>query len=339
MGGNVSLPPTSSAREHSSVRADTISTLPIPPLELRSLVGPTDAAAFENPSGAFIYSELRLPVSAYHSVFDFGCGCGRTALQLLQQTRVPERYLGVDPHRGMIQWCQTHISPVAPAFTFEHHDVYSPRYAPENSLQLSSLFRAADASVSLFVAHSVFTHLALRQTAYYLSELARVLTSDGYAVTTWFLFDRASLPFLQEGPYALYTDENDFAQAVLYDREWLATAFQQVGLTVQQVVRPVIAGHQWILVLRKGSESWIPPEDDAAWLCGATRRAIADDHVSAEVMALVKGRQPEGPLPISVSAAPPVLQGALLELASVKGSWSYRIGRIMTAPIRLLRSI
>ena len=57
--------------------------LPMPPLEMRELVGPTDEAAFDNPDGRLLYAFL--PVEAYESVFDFGCGCGRVARQLVQQ--------------------------------------------------------------------------------------------------------------------------------------------------------------------------------------------------------------------------------------------------------------
>ena len=52
------------------------SALPIPPFEMRQLVGPTDVAAFENPTGTPI---LQVPVERFDSVLDFGCGWGRFA--------------------------------------------------------------------------------------------------------------------------------------------------------------------------------------------------------------------------------------------------------------------
>ena len=75
--------------------------LPMPPLEMRELVGPTDPSSFDNPTGDLIYPYL--PESAYESVLDFGCGCGRVARQLIQQRVRPLHYLDIDLHRGMIQ--------------------------------------------------------------------------------------------------------------------------------------------------------------------------------------------------------------------------------------------
>ena len=71
--------------------------LPIPPLELRELVGPTDPALFDNPDGNLVVPGLA--PEAFSSVLDFGCGCGRLARQLIQQHPQPEIYLGIDLHR------------------------------------------------------------------------------------------------------------------------------------------------------------------------------------------------------------------------------------------------
>jgi 16S rRNA G1207 methylase RsmC len=65
---------------------------------MRELVGPTDPTEFDNPSGNLVYPYL--PADAYEAVLDFGCGCGRVARQLIQQSRPPQRYLGIDLHRG-----------------------------------------------------------------------------------------------------------------------------------------------------------------------------------------------------------------------------------------------
>jgi len=105
-------------------------SMPIPPLELRKLVGPEDPAAFDNPSGTPIYADFGIPPETYETVFDFGCGCGRLARQLLQQNPKPRRYIGIDVHKGMIKWCRNSITPVDPNYQFFHQDVYSPSYAP-----------------------------------------------------------------------------------------------------------------------------------------------------------------------------------------------------------------
>ena len=231
-------------------------SIPIPPLELRARVGPTDIADFDNASGTPIYEESGIPLSAYMTVLDFGCGCGRLARCLLQQTPRPTRYVGIDVDRGMIEWCRDNLSPVDRRFQFFHHDVYSPYYAPGNSLRLALPFPVDDATVSLIIAHSVFTHLTKSQAAYYLSEVARVLTPEGVAFTSWFFFDRASFPMLSD-LYCLYTSEADFGQAVLFDREWFIATARNLGLGVKMTRLPEMPGHQWTVFLAKRTRDMV----------------------------------------------------------------------------------
>ena len=47
---------------------------------------------------------------------------------------------------------------------------------------------------------------------------------DGVAVTTWFLFDKANFPMMQEFQNALYISDFDPTNAVIFDRTWLSGA-------------------------------------------------------------------------------------------------------------------
>src|SRR5262249_35026287 len=141
-------------------------SIPMPPFEMRWLIGPTDPAMFDNPDGAPLYAPYDLPLSAYDSVFDFGCGCGRIARLLLQQTPRPRRYVGIDIQKAFIDWCKQNLTPVDPNFQFFHHDVYSLSCAPENTLRLAEPFPVPDGEFSLVIAHSVFTHLLRPQAEY-----------------------------------------------------------------------------------------------------------------------------------------------------------------------------
>lgn len=212
---------------------------------MRTIVGPTDPEAFDNPGGTPIYEHFGLPLDAYEAVFDFGSGCGRQARQLLQQTPRPRRYVGIDIHRQMVEWCGANLSPIDPGFQFHHHDVYSPIYAPYNSLRLAAPFPVEDGAFTLLLAHSVFTHLYQAQTDYYLHEIARILRPGGLAFTSWFFFDRRSFPFLGQGRACLFVDETDPAQAVIYDREWFLEAVRRIGLSVWRTDPPAVPGHQW----------------------------------------------------------------------------------------------
>jgi SAM-dependent methyltransferase len=313
-------------------------SIPMPPPDLRDWIGPTDIPEFDNPSGTPIYAELGLPLKAYETVFDFGCGCGRIARQLLQQTPRPQRYVGIDVHPRLSGWCRENLSPVDPHFEFLHHDVYSPNYAPGNSLRLTQAFPVPNTTFSLVIAHSVFTHLTKSQTEYYLSEIARILAPDGVALTTWLFFDRASFPFLPE-LYCLYTSEADFALAVIYDREWFLATVRNLGLGVLMTRRPAVAGHQWTVCLVRRTPDMVDQfplgSDQAEWVCGATLKPIATVTLSPGELAKV-GKPPV--LRVGQKKpAPPPLFGVLEELDSLKRSWAWRIGHALTSPMRILR--
>jgi SAM-dependent methyltransferase len=238
--------------------------LPLPPLEMRELIGPTDPTAFDNPSGDPVYSYL--PAHVYEAVFDFGCGCGRVARQLIQQRPRPERYVGIDVHRGMIQWCRNNLMPAAPGFEFVHHDVLSRGLNPGEGKPDRAEFPVPDDSFTLVQAFSIFTHLTERQASYYLSEAARILRSDGVLHSTWFLFDKRDFPMMQDFQNALYINDVDPSNAVIFDREWLRHEASAAGLTIYSVTKPTFRGYQWLVLMassRPGLEEVLIPADDS----------------------------------------------------------------------------
>ena len=226
--------------------------LPIPPVELRELIGGHDADAFENPSGRPIFDGL--PDGQWRSYLDFGCGCGRSARRLALQYPRPERYVGLDLHHGMVRWCQENLQPVLEGFAFLHHDVFNPGLNPDRSRPWALPLPVADDSVSLIEATSVFTHLVEGQTEFYLDEVARILTSDGVLQATFFLFDKSAFPFLQPTQNALYVNPEDPTNAVAFDRGWLIQSLEDRGLCLIDAGPPEIRGFHWHLrVARVGS--------------------------------------------------------------------------------------
>jgi len=292
--------------------------LPVPPLRLRRMVGPSGLDAFDNPGGREMFG---LPPEAYDSVVDFGCGCGRVARQLLLQIPRPRRYVGIDVHREMIEWCRDHLTPVDPEFRFFHHDVYAHSYAPGNTLRLGQPFPVPDGECSFVIAISVFTHLYSRQALYYLHEVARILRADGVALTTWFFFDRDSFPFLLEGPFCLSAGESDPTQAVLYDRRWFIETVRTMGLSVQSTTPPPMPGHQWTVRLTKRSadttDQFPLGEDAAEWLSGATLRPMAKPAVPPDVAQMTRVTPVDVQRPSSWPQPPPLF-GALAELAAAR---------------------
>jgi SAM-dependent methyltransferase len=235
--------------------------LPLPPLEMRQMVGLVDPAAFDNPSGGPIFDFVEPAV--FRSVFDFGCGCGRLARQLIQQRPRPARYLGVDLHAGMIAWCQRNLAPAAAGFAFVHHDVYHYHFNPGALKPRMLAFPAEDGAFSLVEAWSVFTHLTEEQAAFYLSEAARILAPGGAFHSTWFLFDKSDgFPMMTPTQNALYVSYIDPSSAVVFDRTWLRQTACAVGLTIYRVwpVVPAARGFQWHVLMARAADGR-PPMD------------------------------------------------------------------------------
>jgi SAM-dependent methyltransferase len=264
-------------------------------LNFRNAVGPTDPADYENPTGAKLFPDL--DDALYESVFDFGCGCGRTARQLIQQQPSPESYLGVDLHPEMVAWCQANLTPVAGSFTFEHHDVFHEVYNPGSNKPRSRPLPASDESATLLIAHSVFTHIIQDDVEFYLGEFARIMRPDGVARATFFLFDKRWFPMMEPHRNALYTDPVLLADAVILDREWLRLACERVGLAIVAAVPPEFRGFQWVLTFKRANVGVEPvelPADDAPFgTYGGPRRA-SEDEAALLASASVDGDQRRG---------------------------------------------
>jgi SAM-dependent methyltransferase len=237
--------------------------LPLPPFEMRQLVGPTDESAYENLNGEPIFN---VPEERFDSVLDFGCGCGRLARQMIHQRPRPRRYVGFDLHAGMIRWCRNNLAPHAPGFIFLHHDVHNSSFNPGKGKPPLRPMPVEDRSVSLLIALSVFTHTIEPHAEYYLSEAARALRVDGELVASFFLFEKAFFPMMHDFQNALYINIDDPWNAVIFDREWLERSLRALGLGVVRVEPPSVRGFQWLLHIRRISagEPILPLPDDHA---------------------------------------------------------------------------
>ncbi len=125
---------------------------------------------------------------------DIGCGIGRDAFQLIERLLPTGQYIGLDVTRDSIAWCQRHITPRHPNFSFHHIDAHNELYNPHGRLKTSD-FRLplADASVDRIGLESVFTHLLRDEVLHYMKEFARVLKPDGLVHASFFLYSREAL--------------------------------------------------------------------------------------------------------------------------------------------------
>lgn len=232
-------------------RALTSVDVPMPPEDLRALTGRSNVEDYENPNGDPVYPYL--PAQAYTSVLDFGCGCGRTARQLLLQRTPPLRYLGIDLDPRGVSWCQGALEPIAPGFRFLHHDVYNPVLNAHPDLPRELPLPAEDEAFSLVHGWSVWTHLPQPQAEHYLHEAARVLRPGGLLHATWLLFEKHNFPCLYRNQHALYVNHEDPTQAVYFDRSWVLEQTAALDLWVVHVEPPSYRGFSWTLVMRKGA--------------------------------------------------------------------------------------
>jgi len=237
--------------------------LPLPPMEYRQFTGLTDPKLFDNPDGRLLFDDVA--ASSYDTVLDFGCGCGRLARRLIQQNPRPRRYVGIDLHRRLIDWCRDNLSPRAADFQFDHHDAYHQQLNPEGT-RASVPFPIRDREVTLLIGWSVFTHLLEADAAFYIREMARVLSQDGVAVTTWFVFDKADFPMMQDFQNALLINSSDPTNAVIFDKGWLSARLAEAGLVATRILAPRIRGFQWRVYLQHQAPDRTParwPADEA----------------------------------------------------------------------------
>lgn len=237
--------------------------IPIPPEEMRQLVGGLPPEYYDNPSGDLVLAGTS--DEDYRAVLDFGCGCGRIARQLLQQRPRPTRYLGIDLHRGMVDWCRGNLTPLDSRFQFVHHDVGHIGLNPGDDKPPVLAFPAGDEEMTLVTAVSVFTHLIEASARHYLREVGRVLVHGGLLHSTWFLFDKRDFPMMQSFQNALYISDVDPTNAVIFDRAWLKHEAHDAGLQIIDVEQPIMRGFHWtILMARDLSRTPVELPPDAA---------------------------------------------------------------------------
>lgn len=234
--------------------------IPMPPVNLRRSVGVEDTKHFENPWRMLAFGDM-VPPEKYESIFDFGCGCGRVARQLLlQEHNVPERYYGVDLFQPSIDWCREHLTRYNPDFTFDHVDVYNAQLNPDGVAQVPM---PTDETFSLVNAHSVFTHILERNLRFYFGECVRLMEPGGYMRATWFFFDKQFFPMMQEFQNCLYINDEDCTNATIYDLEFVKTLYREFGQRIVTVKRPGIRGFHWTVISANedGPDAEFPVDD------------------------------------------------------------------------------
>jgi len=122
-------------------------------------------------------------------VLEIGCGQGRVAFAL-RYLLAAGSYVGFDIDQEKIRFLTRTFHPAHANFEFIWADVHNSFYNPNGRTPATQYrFPAADRSMDLVFAASVFTHMVPENAAHYFEETARVLVPGGRCVCSFFLLD------------------------------------------------------------------------------------------------------------------------------------------------------
>jgi SAM-dependent methyltransferase len=171
-------------------------------------------------------------------VLDIGCGNGRVAEQLAALlAQGGGSYVGFDLSPAGIRACRRRFAG-QPHMAFEHLDVWNGEYNETGKLAESDVvFPAADGSVDLAFATSVFTHMRMPGMRRYLSEAARVLKPGGRLAFTAFALtpERQASEVFAFQPFdetSMIIDPRSPERAIGHQRPAIEAAVAEAGLTL-----------------------------------------------------------------------------------------------------------
>jgi len=120
-------------------------------------------------------------------LFDIGSGLGRKTWPLIGYFETGE-YLGVEPRKDAVEWCQRNLSSRDSKLRFHHLDVQNGYYSPDGASDASAIMLPADDHrYDIVMANSVFTHMLPDGIVNYLGECNRILTTGGRLFCTFFI--------------------------------------------------------------------------------------------------------------------------------------------------------
>ena len=200
------------------------------------------------------------------SFLEIGSGMGRDAFQLIDELGPQGRYIGIDVQRESIVWCQKNITRDHPNFEFVHFDAVHELHNPYGAKKTMDFpLPAADRSIDRVALQSVLTHIFEDEVVHYLSEIARVLKTDGLAYVTFLLYSpeivaasrknrltRYGLTFEHKYADGCYVDSAEYPTGgVAYTEAAMHRMIDRAGL---KLARPFLKG--------KWSGYHAEPDDD-----------------------------------------------------------------------------
>jgi SAM-dependent methyltransferase len=218
----------------------------LPPRRLRVRVG--NWKDFKTIGEEFLKYFIELGgLKPTESVLDVGCGIGRMAIPLTRYLDKKGNYEGFDVLAEGIRWATTHITPKFPNFHFQHFDLYNQRYNPNGKLRSNEfVFPYENDSFDFVFLISIFTHMLPEDLENYLSEISRVLKTDGRCLITFFLLNSVSKKLIEanlshsdfrykKDCYRI-VDKNHPERAIAYDENFVRMLYKKHSLTLVEPI-------------------------------------------------------------------------------------------------------
>lgn len=251
-------------------------------LEITELTPPDDHLNFvgggnflEIGNEFFLYFKDLAGLKPTDRVLDVGCGIGRMAFPLTKYLSGKGGYEGFDIVPHGIEWCTQNITSRYPNFKFHLADIRNKWYNADGGVIAADFrFPYKNNSFDFVFLTSVFTHLLLRETENYMSEIARVLKPAGCCFATWFLINKESEKFMKEGLSTLdFKHATDGCrtvnasvpeEAVAYPQEYVRDLYRKNNLDDNSHVyygqwcgRTEYVSYQDIWIGRKQKNNWL----------------------------------------------------------------------------------
>ena len=175
-------------------------------------------------------------------VLDVGCGVGKLAVAMTHFLDENGRYEGLDIVPDAIDWCTKNIVGPHGNVHFTVADVYNREYNPKGHMQPADYrFPYDDETFDAVALYSVFTHMLPGDVDRYISEIARVLKTNGHIFATYFIINPESLRLMRSSGCAMQFKRNlgsHWVQngrvpelAVAYDEEYIRAAHARHGFS------------------------------------------------------------------------------------------------------------
>lgn len=165
------------------------------------------------------------------SILDFGSGCGRLALPMMQFLSEKGNFVGIDIIPRLVEFTNNHIASKYENCRFflsrdknKLYEKFMDAREPE-SIPIKQLEDFTENSFDVISAFSVFTHLTDKEASEYLKKFRRILKPNGKIIISCFLINNSSREYLKNEKSSIpFQDVFDSKDVYYYAHDGQLTA-------------------------------------------------------------------------------------------------------------------